>query len=565
MGSLFGGAAVGRLLPAVVVVLLASLPHRVGAANILVLSPYTCRSHTNFVSNIVRALAQRGHALTYWNGLEPRDDLPDNVRQLFSDGMRAMNTNHEVEFGNNNPLVMFLDFPRRMSMVCSACHGDPVMQELANATVGTYDVVLVEAILNECMMPLVHHLGAPFIYLNSIMPAPWHMDAIGAPMSLDHVPLVASAFTSRMNLLERTWNAVSVMAMVYFRDWFIMPRVDRSPLVQHWPHGPVPSAVDVERNVSMMLTNTHPSLNYNFPKPPNIIEVGGLHCRLGRPLPADLEEFVAGAGRAGFIYLSFGSILRGSDLPEATVRVLVRTFGRLPQRVVWKYEGVIDDLPSNIRLSSWLPQQDLLAHDNIRLFITHGGLFSLQESVYHGVPLIGMPVFADQISNVVKAVHDGYAVQLDWSSLSERNLAEAIQTVLSGDGYRRTVAALSRLMKEQPETPLRRAAYWVEHVIEHRGATHLQSPARHLPRYQRAMFDVTVVLLALTAGLAWAVYRLTALVRRLLFPGVVIVVPTDALKPKPASADVQRRKSDAALAAAADDADAKEKLERSSG
>ena len=42
---------------------------------------------------------------------------------------------------------------------------------------------------------------------------------------------------------------------------------------------------------------------------------------------------------------------------------------------------------------------------------------STQESVYHGVPLIGMPVFADQISNVVKAVHDGYAVQLDWSSL----------------------------------------------------------------------------------------------------------------------------------------------------
>lgn len=103
MGSLFGGAAVGRLLPAVVVVLLASLPHRVGAANILVLSPYTCRSHTNFVSNIVRALAQRGHALTYWNGLEPRDDLPDNVRQLFSDGMRAMNTNHEVSLHHHHP------------------------------------------------------------------------------------------------------------------------------------------------------------------------------------------------------------------------------------------------------------------------------------------------------------------------------------------------------------------------------------------------------------------------------------------------------------------------------
>ena len=101
----------------------------------------------------------------------------------------------QVEFGNNNPLVMFLDFPRRMSMVCSACHGDPVMQELANATVGTYDVVLVEAILNECMMPLVHHLGAPFIYLNSIMPAPWHVSETtsqSGPVTPEPLPISLS-------------------------------------------------------------------------------------------------------------------------------------------------------------------------------------------------------------------------------------------------------------------------------------------------------------------------------------------------------------------------------------
>lgn len=35
-------------------------------------------------------------------------------------------------------------------------------------------------------------------------------------------------------------------------------------------------------------------------------------------------------------------------------------------------------------------------HKNTKLFITHSGLLSTQESVYHGVPMLGIPIFADQ-------------------------------------------------------------------------------------------------------------------------------------------------------------------------
>ena len=78
-----------------------------------------------------------------------------------------------------------------------------------------------------------------------------------------------------------------------------------------------------------------------------------------------------------------------------------------------------------------MPQQDLLGHPKIRLFITHGGLNSKQEAVYHGVPFIVMPVFADQPINAQKAHDDGNAIRLYWDNLTEEILYDAIQRILT--------------------------------------------------------------------------------------------------------------------------------------
>lgn len=127
-----------------------------------------------------------------------------------------------------------------------------------------------------------------------------------------------------------------------------------------------------------------------------------------------------------------GSALRGSDMPENYRKMFLNVFSKLKQRVIWKWETEqMDDLPANVRLSKWLPQQDVLGHKNIKLFITHGGHGSTTEAIYHGVPLVGIPMVGDQPSNMLKAERKGIAIPLDFNALTEEILLNAINKAIN--------------------------------------------------------------------------------------------------------------------------------------
>ena len=57
--------------------------------------------------------------------------------------------------------------------------------------------------------------------------------------------------------------------------------------------------------------------------------------------------------------------------------------------MLWKWETEqMDDLPPNVKLSKWLPQQDVLGHPKLKFFITHGGQSSTQETLCHQKPAV---------------------------------------------------------------------------------------------------------------------------------------------------------------------------------
>lgn len=72
----------------------------------------------------------------------------------------------------------------------------------------------------------------------------------------------------------------------------------------------------------------------------------------------------------------------------------------------------------------------------MKLFITHGGLLSTIETVYHGVPIIGIPVFGDQDMNIANAVISGYGIGVPYNELTEERLSKALNEILTNPKYR---------------------------------------------------------------------------------------------------------------------------------
>ncbi|KAB7501964.1 2-hydroxyacylsphingosine 1-beta-galactosyltransferase [Armadillidium nasatum] len=169
----------------------------------------------------------------------------------------------------------------------------------------------------------------------------------------------------------------------------------------------------------------------NRPMSPSVVYVGGIHIKEPQPLPQELADWLDGSGEEGFIFFSLGTVIKAEHLKQEHISSILKVFGSLKQRILWKWNSEIKNLPSNVKISSWLPQQDILAHRKIRLFISHGGLFGSQEAMYFEVPVLGMPVFLDQHMNIDEIVSQGWGKSLAWDDLTEDTFGEAIQDILS--------------------------------------------------------------------------------------------------------------------------------------
>ncbi|KAK3910314.1 UDP-glycosyltransferase UGT5, partial [Frankliniella fusca] len=342
------------------------------------------------------------------------------------------------------------------------------------------------------------------------------MELLGSPYFASLLPYmgVGAHGGMPMNFSERLYNFVKWILYKSYINWSYLPFIEKT-ISTTFPGAP-PFAALIE-NVSVALVNTVPALHGAMPLVPGIVEVGGLQIRPAKQLPEDLESWVnKKEAPYGFIFMSFGTNVRSSNLSKERRNAILRAFARVKQRVLWKYENddIVDDLPPNVRVSKWLPQNDLLGHPNIRCFVSHNGGLSTQEAIYHGVPILGVPFFVDQTAYAEKVDRIGLGRRLDYKQITEEIFYEALDDVLNNQSYRENIRRVGAALRDQKETPLERAVWWVEYVARTQGAHHLRSPVRQMHWYQVFMLDIlALVTVSVTLFFGLAAWAMLILVR----------------------------------------------------
>lgn len=248
----------------------------------------------------------------------------------------------------------------------------------------------------------------------------------------------------------------------------------------------------------LTLVNSNPAVDYPESLPPNIIQVGGMQIKEAKPVPKDLDDFLK-KGEKGSVLMALGTNFRSDELGKDKINVVVEAFRQFPDyNFLWKFETkeMLADLPPNVKISAWLPQNDILAHPSVKLFITHGGLLSTHESVWWGKPQVGIPILCDQHRTIQKSVSAGVAQKVDLHTLSVKALVSAISEVLGNPKYRKNMEIRSRNFRDQPEKPLDRAIWWCEYIIRNPKPTHLQPAEFNLGLLGSHFWDIQVMIIS---------------------------------------------------------------------
>ncbi|KAK9296114.1 hypothetical protein QLX08_009785 [Tetragonisca angustula] len=357
-----------------------------------------------------------------------------------------------------------------------------------------FDIFLTEYSCRLAAVGIAHRFNVPIIGLSSLGLASWDEHVLGGVVLPSHESTWEMGANAGPNLpfLKRLWNFVSLWRYLHFLYTEYVPI--NQQLAEKYL-GPLPPLIDIMKNkTSMVFINQAIAITPARPRFANAISFTSSHIQKKLPpLPKDLQEFVDGAEN-GFIYFSLGSNAKSSDLPVEIRRVFCDVFAMLPYRIVWKYEKDLPGKPDNVYTAKWLPQQTLLAHPNVKLFMYQGGLQSSEEAIHFGVPVLGFAIFADQDYQVGRMEALGVGKSLEITTVTKEELESSIIELITNKEYKERMINTRNIIEDTPYDIVKNLAWWTEYVIRTKGAPHLRSSIAFQPWYQRYNLDVIVFL-----------------------------------------------------------------------
>lgn len=491
-----GGALLSSSLPSMVVMGMAMLAvaARASGGKRVLLFPWPLNSHAYQHVELAHALKDRGH--------EPWLVMPEGLMKkgfLNTAGLGVITYSPSMDMDDDYCVELFfkpflaqteidehkvVEIGQQFSE--EVFRNDTLFQEMKKVKADLFvfdDTIAITAML--AVFP--YRLGIPFVCLDFTF-RPFMRRIPFSPATIPTFMTdmgVGEVMTFRQRLLN-TW--------AWVMDYVNTPghELYEDAVRRYAPEMPYLSLDQLLNRAEVWLVQLDHVFFYPYPTVPNVKLIGALAAGPAKPLPAQYQQFMDGANE-GAVVVSFGSLV--VELPQPLIDKLMQAFLQLaPLKVVFRMNATSPD-PARIMTSSWIPQNGLLAHPNCRVYVTHCGQSSQYQGMYHGVPMLGMPMAFDQWYNADILQRKGFGTYLDIRKASVQDIVTAVRHVAEDTRYKHNLLRASRLFREQYGVPLNTALYWLDHVMQF-GGGHMRSAGQLMPMYQFLLLDVAACVMA---------------------------------------------------------------------
>ena len=169
--------------------------------------------------------------------------------------------------------------------VCHNVLQQESVQKIIHSTDLHFDVVIVEAFFNECFLGFAHKFEAPIIQVCPYAGGNYMADWVGSPNTYSYIHDESIDYTDKMNFWERTHNTIFCLLKHVGRQLIHLPK-QNAAMQKHFNYTDnLPPVWELEYKTSLVLLNTHYSLQYPKPLVPNYVQVGGMHVKPPTKLP----------------------------------------------------------------------------------------------------------------------------------------------------------------------------------------------------------------------------------------------------------------------------------------
>ena len=365
------------------------------------------------------------------------------------------------------------------------CEGLLNDTKLMNMIQSAFDFAVLDPVYPHCYYSILYKYGIPYASFS----LPLISQLFRVPKLPSQVPSLSYECSDAMSFSDRLVNTFTE----YIATLIVKHMYQHNYVRKVAPEMPFITTEELVQRSKLAFFLQDPVIDFPQPSMPNTLFVADIMARKAKPLPDDLELFMSRSNH-GVVMLSFGSMM--DSIPKKQSTIIFEAVADLKQHIIMKISSDVPDKisqNSKIKIMKWLPQNDLLAHPNLKVFISHAGINSFIEALSHGVPILAIPLFGDQFRNAFLVEHHGLGKRLKFGKFSSNQLKLAVESIIDNQTFSLTAKRMSQIFLDKSETAASRASHMINHVIKY-GDSHLRTKSFHINSLQLFMLDIYVFL-----------------------------------------------------------------------